>query len=77
VLKRGGAILLKNKMPDPRKAIAQDRKKNQNSGIAGKKEKKQKRDNGPGPHKMEFPAHEIGVLTQIKGIKVSKALKFH
>lgn len=77
MLKCGRSVLFENKVPYPGKAIAEDREKDEDSWIAGKKEKKEKRYNGRGPDKMEPPAHEIRVLVQIIGIKVSEALEFH
>lgn len=77
MLKSGRTVLFENKMSYPRKAITQDRKKDQDGGIAGKKEKEEKRYNGGRADKMKPAAHEISVLIQIIGIKVSEALEFH
>ncbi len=77
MLKSGRAVLFKNYVPYPRKAITEDGKKDQDSGIAGKKEKEEKGYNGRCPDEMKTPAHKIGVLVQIIGVKVSEALEFH
>lgn len=57
------AILLKDKMPDPGEAIAEDWEKNQDHEIAGEKEEKEKRDHGSGADEMQTTAHEIRMLT--------------
>ena len=77
MLESGRTILFENQVTRPRKAVAQDRKKNQDRWITGKKEEKEKGDHRTRPHKMKTATHEIGMLSQVKRVKVSEALEFH
>lgn len=77
MLECGRSVFFENKVTNPGKAISQDRKKNKDGWITGEKEEKEKRYNGTRPYKMKTTTHEIGVLSQVKRVKISEALEFH